>query len=82
MMIVIVGILKAGRLCNKMNPLAKIHEIISKWEEIEGGDINKNEYKLVGEFMDDLNALRKAMEEKIKGCCNGKSKKGDEDGKK
>ena len=55
-----------------MNPLAKIYEIISKWEEIEGGDINKNEYKLVGEFMDDLNVLRKLIEEKKKNCCADK----------
>lgn len=65
-----------------MNPLQKITEIIDKWEEFEGGDIGKNEYKLVGEFMEDLNLLRKLMEEKIKGCCNGNSKRGDEDGEK
>lgn len=45
-------------------------------------DIDKNAYKLVVEFMDDLNAVKKLMEEKIKSCCIGNSKKGGDDGKK
>lgn len=68
---VVAGISEEGGLRNRMNPLTKICEIINKWEEIEGGDINKNEYKLVGEFMDDLNSLRKLMEDKMKSCCVG-----------
>ncbi len=54
-----------------MKPLDKLYEMRNKWEEREDFNLNKNEFKMVGEFLDDINLVIGLLEEKKKTCCGG-----------
>ena len=54
-----------------MKPLEKLYEIRNKWEEREDFHMNKNEFKMVGEILDDINLVIGFLEEKKKTCCGG-----------
>ena len=54
-----------------MELLEKLYEMRNKWEEREDFDLNKNEFRLVGEFLDDINLVIGLLEEKKKTCCGG-----------
>lgn len=54
-----------------MKPLEKLYEMRNKWEGREDFDLNKNEFRLVGEFLDEINLVIGLLEEKKKTCCGG-----------